>query len=302
MPREWIIDFLAREQLPESFRATIEAVCEPLADFAVELRRRQSRAAVIGLCGPQGSGKTTIAAATARILQKRDVDAVYVSLDDFYLPRTARQDLAQTIHPLFATRGPPGTHDVARLRAVLERLRLPGIVALPVFDKSADDLKPRSEWRSVLAPAEVVILEGWCVGARPQMRSELAEPINALEAEADPDGRWRNEVNEQLAGPYWELFTRLDALAFLDAPGFECVLDWRREQERKLMARTGRGMTGDELVRFVAHYERLTRWMMNEMPGRADFVATLDGDRRPQAVRLNTDQPSNLSQAPNTPR
>ena len=284
MAGDWITDFLAREQLPTDFRATIETVCEPLANLAAELRLRHPGAPLIGLCGPQGSGKTTIAAATVRILQKRGTDAVYLSLDDFYLPKAVRQELARTTHPLFATRGPPGTHDVERIRAVLERLRLPGSLTLPAFDKAADDLKPRSEWRSVLAPAEIVILEGWCVGARPQMRSDLREPINALEAEEDATGRWRNEVNDQLTGPYWDLFSRLDGLAFLSAPSFECVLGWRREQEQKLIAKTGAGMTDEQLVRFVAHFERLTRWMMSETPTRANLVAELGADRTPQNV------------------
>lgn len=288
MARDWITSFLSREHLPADFRTTIESVCEPLANFAAELRSRGPSAPLIGLCGPQGSGKTTIAAATVGILQKRGVDAVYLSLDDFYLPKAARQELARTTHPLFATRGPPGTHDVERIRTVLGRLRLPGSVALPVFDKAADDLKPRAGWRSVLAPAEIVILEGWCVGARPQLRSDLTEPINALEAEEDASGRWRNEVNDQLAGPYRELFSRLDALAFLNPPSFECVLGWRREQERKLAARAGQGMTDDELARFVAHYERLTRWMMSETPLRADLLVTLDENRWPRGVEIRS--------------
>jgi D-glycerate 3-kinase len=281
MARDWITDFLEREQLPEAFRATIGAVCEPLADFAVNLRLQQPRAAVIGICGAQGCGKSTITAATVRLLQKRGVDAVMLSLDDFYLTRSAREELAQRIHPLFATRGPPGTHDVARIRAVLERLKLPGSLRLPVFDKSTDDYKPREQWRSVLAPAEIIFLEGWCVGARPQMRSALAEPINRLEAEEDPAGEWRNAINDQLTGQYWDLFAKLHALVLLQAPGFEAVFEWRREQEHKLIARTGQGMTDEELARFVAHYERLTRWMLSEMPQRADLVVKLDADRTP---------------------
>lgn len=284
MPRDWITDFLDREQLPEGFRATIEAVCEPLADFAVNLRRQQARPALIGLSGAQGSGKSTITAATVRLLQKRGLDAVMLSMDDFYLPGAARQELARTIHPLFATRGPPGTHDVARIRAVMERLKLPGSLTLPCFDKAIDDYRPREEWRSVLAPAEIIFLEGWCVGARPQMRSALTEPVNALEAEEDPTGRWRNEINDQLTGQYWELFARLDALVLLQAPEFETILGWRREQEHKLIARTGQGMTDEQLVRFVAHYERLTRWMMSEMPWRADLVVSLDENRNPRTL------------------
>ena len=40
-------------------------------------------------------------------------------------------------------------------------------------------------------------------------------------------------------------------------------------------------MSSDEVARFVAYYERLTRWMLSEMPSRADWVVTLDAERNP---------------------
>ena len=67
----------------------------------------------------------------------------------------------------------------------------------------------------------------------------------------------------------------------LEAPSFEVVAGWRREQEHKLIARTGRGMSDAELERFVAHYERLTRWILAEMPERARLTFRLDENRRP---------------------
>lgn len=276
----WVADFLAREGLPDAFRATLERICTPLADHAEGLRRDRG-GVLVGLCGPQGSGKSTIAAATARLLQDRGLSAATLSLDDVYLPRSARRTLARTVHPLFVTRGPPGTHDVALAAATLEALFQPGEVALPAFDKGADDRRPASAWPTVQGPADVVIFEGWCVGARPQDPAALVQPVNALEAEEDRDGRWRRHVNDQLAGAYQDLFARLDALALLAAPSFEVVLGWRREQERKLIARTGRGMSEPELVRFVAHYERLTRWILRDTPERAQLVFPLDDDRTP---------------------
>lgn len=282
----WITDFLARERLPDSFRATIAAVCEPLSDRAMELRRTHGATVLLGLCGAQGSGKSTVAAAARRLLEMRGLHVVAASLDDFYLSRAAREQLARDVHPLFVTRGPPGTHDVGLAGAALDQLRRPGRARLPAFDKAADDRRPPSEWRGVDTPADVVVFEGWCVGARPQPDADLASPVNALEAEEDGDGRWRAHVNAALAGPYRQLFARLDALAFLQAPSFEVVLGWRREQERKLIARTGRGMTEAQLARFVAHYERLTRWMLADLPTRADLVFRLDADRTPRPCAL----------------
>jgi D-glycerate 3-kinase len=284
MARDWITDFLAQEQLPESFRATVEAICEPLAARLARLRQARRRTVLIGLCGAQGSGKSTIAAVTARLLEERGLSAVALSLDDFYLPKTARERLAQEVHPLLAVRGPPGTHDVALAGAALDQLRAPGRLAVPAFDKAADDRRPRAAWRTVATPVDVVIFEGWCVGARAQGAAALAQPVNALEAEEDADGRWRAYVNAQLDGRYQDLFGRLHELVLLQAPSFEAALGWRQEQEHKLVARTGQGMSDAEVARFVAFYERLTRWILVEMPERARLVFPLAVDRTPLAT------------------
>lgn len=273
--------FLAEEGLPESFRATWEFVCRPLADRAGRLRQVRRRTAVIGLCGPQGSGKSTIAAATVRLLEARGRTAVAVSLDDFYLPRGERERLAREVHPLLATRGPPGTHDPAMASFAIDQLRSAGKVTLPAFDKAADTRKPRGHWRTVASPVDVILFEGWCVGARAQGAAALAQPVNELERTEDPDATWRAYVNDQLDGPYQDLFGKLHDLVLLQAPGFEVVAGWRAEQEAKLKARTGQGMDAAELARFIAHYERLTRWILAEMPERANWVVPLGPDREP---------------------
>jgi D-glycerate 3-kinase len=130
---------------------------------------------------------------------------------------------------------------------------------------------------------QVLLFEGWCVGARPQPEQQLAEPVNALERESDPDGRWRRFANQQLAGEYQRLFARLDWLILLNAPGFESVLAWRTLQEHKLRDRLvaegqplARVMSDGQVARFIAHYERLTRHILEEMPGRADDVIPVE--------------------------
>jgi D-glycerate 3-kinase len=279
--------FIAEEGLPESFRRTVELVCEPLAARAQRRRIDRKRCAVVGLCGAQGSGKSTIARYAARLLEGRGLRAVALSLDDFYLTREARQRLAREVHPLLAVRGPPGTHDVAMLGAAIDQLRSKGKVSLPRFDKAADNRAPRGSWNTVASPVDVIILEGWCVGAVSQGRAALAIPVNDLERDEDPDGVWRGYVNDQLDGPYQALFARLHDLILLEAPGFEVVAGWRAEQEAKLRAQNlqegggAGGMSDAEIARFVAHYERLTRWTLSEMPSRADWTITLDEDRAP---------------------
>lgn len=282
MTNTWLDDFLAAERLPESFRLTVEQVCTPLADRAARLRQVRKRTVTLGLCGPQGSGKTAIAAASVKMLEARGLRAVALSLDDFYLSREVRLRLAKDVHPLLAVRGPPGTHEVKMAAATLDQLRTRGKVTLPRFDKAADTRTPRGIWETLASPVDVVIFEGWCVGAVAQGQAALATPVNDLEREEDTDGVWRHYVNEQLDGPYQELFAKLNSLFLLQAPSFEVVVAWRTEQERKLRARSGgAGMSDDEIARFCAHYERLTRWIAAEMPQRAEWSVPLDADRKP---------------------
>ncbi len=279
---DWLEGFLAEERLPETFRRTFEVVCRPLAERAQVWRAELGRTALIGLCGAQGSGKTTIAAATVRLLEAAGLKAVALSLDDFYLGREARAWLAERVHPLLAVRGPPGTHDVALACAVLDELARAGAaVPLPAFDKATDEPRPKAAWRRIEGSLDVVILEGWCVGARPEPEARLKAPINALERDRDEGGAWRRWVNRQLAEPYQALFGLLDRLVLLQAPGFDVVHAWRAEQEAKLRQRAGRGMSEAEVAAFIQHYERLTRWILEEMPPRADWTVRLSPERTP---------------------
>lgn len=280
---DWLSDFLVAERLPASYRQTVEAVAVPLAR-RIEVEAATRSGVVVGVCGAQASGKSTLTAVIRRLLEMGGLKVALFSLDDIYLTRAERQALARDVHPLLATRGVPGTHDVAWGQALLADLRRPGQTLLPAFDKAGDDRKPGEPFEG---PADVVLFEGWCVGARPQEPAALAAPVNALERDLDPDGAWRTYANLALAGPYADLFSKLDLLVLLQAPGFEAVLDWRKEQERKLRERlageggdASRVMSDDQVETFIAHYERLTRWILEEMPRRADIVVRLDKQRR----------------------
>lgn len=277
--------FLLDERLPAEYAQVIARV-GPLAEI-IDATSRIGPPLVVGLCGAQGSGKSTMARALCALLQEQGVSCVVLSLDELYLTRAERQSLAKRIHPLLATRGVPGTHDVQLGIELLEALRQARRVALPVFDKAIDDRKPMDEWIPVRGPVQVVLFEGWCVGAIPQDDVALAHPVNALEREHDHDRRWRQFVNDALRVSYQDLFAVLDALILLQAPSFEVVYDWRVEQERKLRDRVAltdratRVMNDDEVRRFISHFERLTRHILSEMPTRADAVVRLDHGRRP---------------------
>ncbi len=245
-----------------------------------------ARAIVVGLAGPQGSGKSTSAARLATALRAMDLAVTVCSIDDFYLGRTAREALGVAVHPLFATRGAPGTHDVALAHRTLDALIAGSATALPRFDKTTDDVMPDARWPIHTGRTDVVLLEGWCIGAAPQAEPDLREPVNELELREDRDGIWRRAVNDYLARSYAELWHRLDWRIMLRAPSFEQVFGWRAEQEAKLdRSAPGARPPMDEagLRRFIATYERLTRWMMTDEP--ADLIVDLDATRMPIAWR-----------------
>jgi D-glycerate 3-kinase len=249
---------------------------------------RLGRPILVGLCGAQGSGKSHTAARLVERLAGEGTRAVALSIDDFYLGHATRENLGRDVHPLLATRGVPGTHDVALAEAIFTSLfaaTSSDTVALPSFDKSRDDRVPREQWLAYAGRPDVVILEGWCVGARPEPLEALAKPINALEANEDKDGHWRAYVNQQLAGPYDALFAHLDLRILLRAPSFEQVFSWRTEQEAKLTRSPGAPppMDAAALQRFIAHYERITRHILTEEP--ADVVIPLAPDRTPLGWR-----------------
>lgn len=242
---------------------------------------------VLGISGLQGSGKSTLAAHL--VANAPDLATVSLSLDDFYYTRAERQELAARVHPLLATRGVPGTHDLALLHATLDALahtRATRPAHIPRFDKAEDDRLPADQWTTVPRPPRLIVLEGWCLDLPPQPQAALREPVNALERDADPDGRWRRYVNAQLAGPYAAVWQRLDYRVLLQAPGFEVVMAWRGQQERELALRhPSLTMDADALAHFIAHYERLSRHAHAVLPARADAVVVLDARRVVLEVR-----------------
>lgn len=257
------------------------------------LGQREHRPLVVGICGAQGSGKSTLAAGLASRCEAGGLTVAVLSIDDLYLTRAERETLGRDVHPLLRTRGVPGTHDVALGLALLEHLDRGRATPVPRFDKARDDRAPREQWDLAAAGTELLIFEGWCVGARPAPEAALAQPVNALERDEDAEGIWRAYANAALAGDYQRLFARIDLLMLLAAPSFAVVRDWRIEQEQDLRGREGSDAAGvmsdAQVTRFIQHYERLTRHILAEMPARADLVAMLAEDRTP--YRISQPQP-----------
>lgn len=249
-------------------------LAEDLAGQITGWHTQAARPLIIGLSGPQGSGKSTLCARLTTILAAQGLAAATLSLDDVYLTQTERQHLARTIHPLLATRGVPGTHDLALAHATLDALRS-GPAAIPRFDKPTDDRAPANTSPRTTGPSQIILLEGWCLAAHP---APDPAPINSLEATEDPHGVWRAHINTQLTGPYQSLWARLDRLILLQAPDWPTIVKWRTEQETRSNART---MDTAQLARFMMHYERLTKAMLAHPP-KADLTIPLDEHRTPR--------------------
>lgn len=240
----------------------------------------------LALAGLPGCGKTTLAAAVVKLAQHAGWTALALSLDDFYWPRGTRLALAAHIHPLLATRGVPGTHDLALLNYVLTQLPRASRahpVAIPRFDKGRDTRVAPSRWNKVHAPPQLVILEGWCLGITPQPDKALVAPLNALERTRDRDGRWRAYVNRRVAD-YLPLWDDADNRALIRMPDWRGVQRQRRHAEQALRARHApHAMDDATLRRFLQHYERLGRWSLRHPPERADLVLDGWGAKRARA-------------------
>ncbi|CAA0078862.1 Uncharacterised protein [Zhongshania aliphaticivorans] len=277
--------FLDREKLPNSYREQAEGIFIPFIEHFRAVMAASDVTPVLGIHGSQGSGKSTLAELIYWYLQEQSgLNVALLSLDDFYLTLAERQQLAETTHPLLRTRGVPGTHDiplalatVAKLRALTEGERL----LLPRFNKACDDRAAESDWPEVLGPIDLIVFEGWCVGATPQEAADVDLAMNELERLEDADGHWRQYVNTCLSGEYQQLFAELDYLLMLKAPSFSCVANWRGEQEEKLAKRQLAGaetsgvMSKAEILRFIQHYERLTTHCLNTLPAKANCVMSL---------------------------
>ena len=210
---------------------------------------------IIGITGSQGSGKTPFAQSLVTSLRSRKPLTVSLSLDDFYLSKTARVELAESVHPLLATRGVPGT-----------------------FDKARDDRGPNKS-----AYVGKLVLEGWCLGAAAQSVQDLREPVNDLEREEDSSGEWRYWVNSQIQSRYHRLWQKIDFWIRLIPPSFTSVFEWRKKQEEQLDIR--KRMSDTDLKRFIQHYERLTRWQWESEKLLPGLEIHLDENHRVSDVR-----------------
>ena len=282
-----VFELVAARHVTIATRASFEALDihapKPYRELAAIVanycRERDHR--VIGLGGGQGAGKSTLSALIRTAVEASGERSEVLGLDDFYLAKAERRKLAADQHELFATRGPPGTHDIQGLLWSIDEINAGRAVTVPQFEKGLDD---RVNPRRVEMPVDRLVVEGWCVGASPQREEDLRDPINLLERERDADRSWRTKVNAHLEGDYARLLERLDCFIYLRVPHLQSVERWRLQQEQDRAPEQRKD--AEWITDFVQYYQRITEWMREEAPSRADVLVELDVDHGVKAVVL----------------
>ncbi len=281
--KNYYLTFLKKEKIYNSSAfdkiSNLKNIYIPLCFWIEkEYQKKGGKTLFLGFSGGQGSGKTTITKILKIILKiffKRNT--CIISIDDFYKTFRERQKMAYNIHPLLKIRGVPGTHDINLLKnffSDLKKIKFKKI-KLPKFDKSIDDRMKKKYWFNIKNKPQVVILEGWCVGAKPQKNSLIKKPINKLEKFEDRDLIWRKYANQKLKSEYKKIFNMIDHLIFMKIPNFKMVFKWRLLQETKLKKRSHskrKIMSYNQIKRFIMFYERITLQMIKDLSKSASVV------------------------------
>ena len=293
--KEYLKFLKSQEVLTEPFRDKIGQLNKfylPISKKIFENYQKNKKTKIIGLTGGQGSGKSTISNILKIILKKNfNLETVTFSIDDFYKTLKERKIISKRVSPLFQTRGVPGTHDTKLLLSCLKTLKRSKInktFFIPKFDKSIDDRFPKKKWQKIEKKPEIVIFEGWCVGAKPQKNKDLLVPINTLEKENDKKRIWRNRVNNELKNDYKKIFKFIDNFIFLKVPNFKYVLKWRLLQEKKLkvVSKGKKIMDKNQIKNFVMFYERLTKHMLKNFDKDSDIIIKIDNKHRLKSIKF----------------
>ena len=294
--KEDYFKFLNKEKILGKSKAekikSLKKIYIPISFWIENKYKKKGETLILGFSGGQGSGKTTVTGILKIILKKFFKRRIHVSsIDDFYKTLEDRNKISNKIHPLLKTRGVPGTHDINLVKNFFNIVRKKKFkkIKLPKFEKAMDNRLKKKYWFHIKERPEVVILEGWCVGAKPQTNLLLKKPINNLEKYEDKDLIWRRYVNQKLKTEYKKLFAMIDYFIFMKIPNFNKVFKWRLIQERKLRKRSHKAkkiMLHNEIKRFIMFYERITLQMLKVMPKVASIVLSLNNEHQINKIRF----------------
>ena len=263
----------------------------PLSEWLYSVYKKDNKIKIIGLSGGQGAGKSTITGILKFILKRKyGLNLCVFSIDDFYKTKAERKKMSKKVHPLFLTRGVPGTHDINLINRTIKQLKKQRFktVLIPKFDKSIDDRSKKNKWQKIKKPPHLIIFEGWCVGAKHQKNTELKKPLNLIERKYDGNLIWRKTVNNSLKNHYKKLFNKIDRLVYLKAPNFDNIFKWRllQEQKMKLTSKNKKTMSKSQIREFIMFYERITRNMMRNFSRISDLTVFLDGSHRSKKMKF----------------
>ena len=253
----------------------------PLSFWIENKYKKKGKTLFLGFSGGQGAGKTTIAGILKIILTKYfKRNTQIISIDDFYKTLEERNKMSIMVHPLFKTRGVPGTHDISLIKRFFNFIKKKKFKKFktPKFSKNLDDRLKKKYWFNINKRPEIVIFEGWCVGAKPQPNLLMKNPINILEKYYDKYKIWREYVNGKLKNDYKKIFKRIDHFIFIKIPNFKMVFKWRLLQEEKMKKKSHPNkniMTYYEIKRFIMFYERITLQMLKDLSKSASVVMLL---------------------------
>ena len=283
--KEDYFKFLNKEKILGKSKAekikSLKKIYIPISFWIENKYKKKGETLILGFSGGQGSGKTTVTGILKIILKKFFKRRIHVSsIDDFYKTLEDRNKISNKIHPLLKTRGVPGTHDINLVKNFFNIIRKKKFkkIKLPKFEKAMDNRLKKKYWFNIKQKPEIVILEGWCVGARPQSNSLIKRPINILEKYEDKDLKWRKYVNEKLKKEYKKLFAMVDHFIFMKIPNFNVVLKWRLLQENKLKKKSHSQkeiMSYNEIKRFIMFYQRITLQMIKDLSKSASVFMLL---------------------------
>jgi len=248
---------------------------------------------LIGLAGGQGTGKTTTSSILKIILEKYfQLNVFKISIDDFYKTRKERVLLSKKIHPMLLTRGVPGTHDINMMLNFFKKIKSKKFksLQLPNFNKAIDDRFAKKYWYNIKKRPDVIIFEGWCVGAKPEKNATLNKAINSMEKKKDQKKIWRKYVNQQLKLKYKDLYSQLNCLIYLKAKNFSLLQKWRLKQENKLWLKSKKSskhkiMNKEDVISFMQTYQRITENMFRKMTKHASILVNLGSDHQIKSIR-----------------
>ena len=252
--------------------------------FWINKKAHKNRPYFVGLAGGQGTGKTTSSSLIRIILIKYFKLKVFrISIDDFYKTRKERISLSKRVHPMLLTRGVPGTHDINMMISFFRKVKNKKFkkLKLPTINKAIDDRYNKNKWYNLKEKPDVIIFEGWCVGAKPEKNISLNKAINIMEKTRDKKKIWRNYVNQQLKSKYKNLYSQLNCLIYLKAKNFNLLQKWRLKQERKLLQKSRKNsklkiMNKEDVLSFMQTYQRITQNMFMSMPKYASIILNLN--------------------------